>query len=181
MEETELIAAARSGDKDAFTELYQRHLSYVKAIGHTILRKDDLDDMCQETFLLAFTRLHSFEGNSQFRTWISRIAMNRCLAILRKERQASNGESNLIQLDETSDELLDGCIFAREDKALEGVTLRMDLDRLLRVLRPVQRRVLELAYGEDTPEQEIAEILGISLARVKSTIHHAKLQVRKNI
>ena len=63
MDETELIAAARLGDEDAFTELYQQHLGYVKAVGRAILRRNDLDDMCQDTFLLAFTRLHSFEGN----------------------------------------------------------------------------------------------------------------------
>ena len=74
MDETELIAAARRGDEDAFAELYHQHVGYVKAVGRAILRKNDLDDMCQETFLLAFTRLHSFEGNSQFRTWITRIA-----------------------------------------------------------------------------------------------------------
>ena len=87
MNETELIAAARLGDEEAFTELYQLHLGYVKAVGRAILRRNDLDDMCQDTFLLAFTRLHSFEGNSQFRTWITRIATNRCLAILRKGRR----------------------------------------------------------------------------------------------
>src|ERR1700685_908266 len=99
MDETELIAAARLGDEDAFTELYQQNLGYVKAVGRAVLRKNDLDDMCQDTFLSAFTRLHSFEGNSQFRTWICRIALNQCLMTLRKERQASNGESKLIRID----------------------------------------------------------------------------------
>ena len=80
MDETELIAAARRGDEDAFAELYHQHVGYVKAVGRAILRKNDLDDMCQETFLLAFTRLHSFEGNSQFRTWITRIATYRMLS-----------------------------------------------------------------------------------------------------
>src|ERR1700691_388883 len=117
MDETELIAAARSGDEDAFTELYQRHLGYVEAVGHSILRKNDVDDMCQDTFLVAFTRLDAFEGNSQFRTWISRIAMNRMLDTLRKRRQPSNGESNLLQIDEdmAADGVLDRCIFASVD------------------------------------------------------------------
>jgi len=178
MNETELIAAARLGDEDAFRELYQQHLGYVKAVGRAILRKNDLDDMCQDTFLLAFTRLHSFEGNSQFRTWITRIATNRCLAILRKERQ--NGESNHIRMDpETNDDLLDGCIFASEDKNLEGVQARLDMDKLLHGLKPMQRLVLEMAYVEDMPAQEIAEVLGTTLACVKNSIHHAKRRVRE--
>jgi RNA polymerase sigma-70 factor (ECF subfamily) len=178
MDETELIAAARSGDEDAFAELYRQHLGYVRAVGRTILRKNDLEDMCQDTFLLAFTRLHSFEGNSQFRTWITRIATHECLAILRKGRR--NGESNHIRMDpETSDDLLDGCIFASEDKDLEGMPVRLDMDRLLHGLKPMQRLVLEMAYVEDMPAQEIAEILGTTLACVKNSIHHAKRRVRE--
>jgi RNA polymerase sigma-70 factor (ECF subfamily) len=150
----------------------------VKAVGRAILRKNDLDDMCQDTFLLAFTRLHSFEGNSQFRTWITRIATYRCLAILRKGRR--NGESNQIRIDpETSDDLLDGCIFASEDKDLEGLPARLDMDRLLHRLKPIQRRVLEMAYVEDMPAQEIAEILGTTIACVKNSIHQAKLRLQK--
>jgi RNA polymerase sigma-70 factor (ECF subfamily) len=181
MDETELIAAACSGDEDAFTELYQQHLGYVKAVGHAILHKDDLEDMCQDTFLLAFTRLHSFERNSRFRTWITRIAINQCLMILRRERQASNGDSNLVQVDTEllADDFRERCIFASADKSLEGVPLRLDLERLLRVLKPFKRRVLEMAYLEDMPEQEIAEVLGVALACVKSTIHRAKRQLRK--
>ncbi len=120
MNETELIAAARLGDEDAFTEIYQEHLGYVKAVGRAILRKNDLDDMCQDTFLLAFTRLDSFEGNSQFRTWLTRIAVNQCLMSLRRERQASNGDSNLIQVDAEplADDVREQCIFASADKHL---------------------------------------------------------------
>ena len=130
MDETELIAAARLGNQDAFAELYRQHIGYVRAIGRSILRSRDLDDMCQETFLLAFTRLDSFEGNSRFRTWITRIAINQCLMILRKGRQASNGESHLVQM-ERDETRSDRCLLARRDTQLEGVRARLDLERLL--------------------------------------------------
>jgi RNA polymerase sigma-70 factor, ECF subfamily len=170
MDETELIAAARSGDQDAFAELYQQHLGYVRAVGRAILHKRDLDDMCQDTFLVAFTRLHSFEGNSQFRTWITGIATYRCYAILRKERR--DGESK-------RDDFIDGCRFAGKDKDLEEVAARLDMDKLLHGLKPMQRRALEMAYVEDMPAQEIAEILGTTIACVKNSIHQAKLRVRE--
>jgi RNA polymerase sigma-70 factor (ECF subfamily) len=170
MDETELIAAARSGDEDAFAELYRQHLGYVKAVGRVILRKNDVEDMCQDTFLRAFTRLHSFEGNSQFRTWITRIAVNQCLVSLRKGRRTNSEESNLTDIDAR---------FARGDRDLEGVPLRLDLEKLLRKLTRLQRRALEMAYVEDMPAQEIAEILGKSVACVKNSIHHAKLRARE--
>jgi RNA polymerase sigma-70 factor (ECF subfamily) len=149
-------------------------------VGRNILGKKDVDDMCQDTFLLAFTRLDSFEGNSQFRTWITRIAINQCLATLRKGRQASNGESHLVQIDAemASDKVLDRYVFASTDTQLEGVPARLDLNRLLCVLNPLQRRVLEMAYLEDIPDLEIAEILGTTLTSVKSRIYQAKRKVR---
>lgn len=174
MDETELIAAARLGNEDAFAELYRQHIGYVRAIGRSILRNRDLEDMCQETFLLAFMRLDSFEGNSRFRTWITRIAINRCLMILRKGRQASNGESHLVQMD------ADRCVFASRDIQLEGVGARLDLERLLGMLKPRQRRILEMAYRDDMPEQQIAEVLGIPLAAVTNRIYRAKRKVRNS-
>ena len=80
---------------------------------------------------------------------------------------------------ETSEDLLDGCMFASEDKNLEGLAARLDMDRLLHRLKPIQRRVLEMAYVEDMPAQEIAEMLGTTLACVKNSIHQAKLRLQK--
>ena len=171
MDETELIAAARLGDEDAFAELYRQHAKYVRAIGRSILHKNDLDDMCQDTFLLAFTRIASFAGNSQFRTWISRIAINQCLLSLRHGRQVSNGDSWLVQLDgEKVEPVL--------DPQLEGVQARLDLDKVLHVLAPIQQRILTMAYLEGMPDLEIAEALGTNLATVKSQIFQAKRRAR---
>jgi RNA polymerase sigma-70 factor (ECF subfamily) len=172
MDETELIAAARQGDQDAFAELHRRHIGYVRAIGRSILRNRDLEDMCQETFLLAFVRLDSFEGNSQFRTWITRIAINRCLMILRKGRQASNAESHLVQMD------ADQCVAVSRDAQLESVGARMDLERLLGTLKPMQRKIFEMAYVEDMPDSQIAEKLGTTVVAVKCTLYRVKRLLR---
>ena len=175
MDETELIAAARLGDEDAFAELYRQHNRYVRAIGRSILRKNDLDDMCQETFLRAFTRLDTFDVNLQFRPWITRIAINQCLLTLRQGRQASNGDSHLIQMDaEMADEAFDRFVFASADSQLEGVSARLDLDRLLQVLKPIERQVLEMAYLEGAPYMEIATVLGVPLTTVRAKISPPK-------
>jgi RNA polymerase sigma-70 factor (ECF subfamily) len=172
MDETELIAAARVGNQDAFAELYRQHIRYVRAIGRSILRSRDLEDMCQETFLLAFMRLDSFEGNSKFRTWITRIAINRCLMILRKGRQAGNVESHLVQMD------TDQCLVARRDAQLEGIGARLDLERLMGMLKPEQRQILEMAYVEDMPDLQIAETLGTTVVAVKCTLYRVRRLLR---
>jgi RNA polymerase sigma-70 factor (ECF subfamily) len=176
MDETELIAAARLGNEDAFAELYRQHIRYVRAIGRSILHNRDLDDMCQETFMLAFKRLDSFEGNARFRTWITRIAINRCLAILRKGRQASNGESHLVQLDEET--VADRYVYASRDSQLDGVGARLDLERLLGMLKPLQRQILEMAYVEDMPDLQIAEALDTTVVAVKCTLYRVRRLLR---
>jgi RNA polymerase sigma-70 factor (ECF subfamily) len=179
MDETELIAAARGGQEEAFAELYRQHIRYVRAIGRSILRKNDLDDMCQETFLRAFTRLHTFDVNLKFRPWITRIAINQCLLTLRQGRQASNGDSHLVQMDvEMTDEAFDRFVFACADTQLEGVSARLDLDRLLQVLNPLERQVLEMAYLEGVPYVEIAAVVDLPLTTVRTKIHNAKIKLR---
>ncbi len=181
MDETELIAAARMGNQDAFAQLYRQHARYVRAIGRSILGAEESEDMCQDTFLLAFTRLDRFEEKCPFRSWITRIAINRCLVRLRKGRQASNVESHLVQMDrEMAEEALDRVFFASKDRQLESVPARLDLKRLLQTLKPGQRRILEMAYVEDMPYQEIAEVLGIPVKAVISRVFRAKQIVKKN-
>jgi RNA polymerase sigma-70 factor, ECF subfamily len=170
MDEAELIARARMRDQDAFTELHRLHIRYVWAIGRSILHSHELEDFCQEVFLLAFTRLPSFDEQAQFRTWLTRIAVNRCLLMLRQERQASNGARHLVQLDAG---------FSAPDKYLEAVPDRLELNKIMQRLTPLQRRVLEMAYLEHLPGQEIATILGTTPAAVKNKIYDAKERLRE--
>jgi RNA polymerase sigma-70 factor, ECF subfamily len=170
MEESELIAAARVGDQDAFARLHQLHVGYVRGVIRSLTRSNDVDDLCQDTFLLAFTRLDSFEGMARFRTWLTRIAVNRCLVYLRR-----NGcNSQVVQIDAAGPDLS-----ATHDAQLGAVAARMDLAKLLEQLRPAQRQVLEMAYLEGMPDQEIAEALNTTLFAVKSKIYQAKRRIRK--
>ena len=181
MNEAELLTAACQGCNDAFAQLYKLHLPYVRSVGRAILHTNDLDDVCQETFLLAFTRLKSFKRQANFRTWITQIARNQCLMVLRRNRQITNGDSQLLQIDDdkAADDLLGQCIFTVEDRNLAAIPAQLDLAKLLRVLKPLQRAALEMAYLDDVPDQEIADRLGMTLASVKSVIHHGKKRVRE--
>jgi RNA polymerase sigma-70 factor (ECF subfamily) len=167
MEECALIAAARMGDQEAFAQLHRLHVGYVRSVIRSIMRNDnEVEDLCQDTFLLAFTRLDSFEGTAQFRTWLTRIAVNQCMVSLRKSKLQS------LQME-------DAKTFACHDARLEAVGARMDIDKLLRRLRPGQRQVLEMAYLDGLPDQEIAAALNTSLFSVKSKISRAKRRIRK--
>ncbi len=99
MDETKLIAAARLGDEDAFAELYRPAYWLRKAVGRSILRKERFGRYVPGHVLAGVYTAAIALKEVQFRTWITRIAMNQCLCTLRKARQASNGESNLMQID----------------------------------------------------------------------------------
>src|SRR5580692_9518906 len=87
--EEHLIAAAKTGRRAPFGELYERHLKRVSCVTRRIIRnREDAEDAAQECFLNAFVHLKDFDGRSQFATWLTRIAINVALMKLRKKRGA---------------------------------------------------------------------------------------------
>ena len=170
VDESRLIAAARKGDQGAFAELYRLHHVYVRGICRNILRDDSVDDLCQDTFLVAFTRLDSFAGKAMFRTWITRIAINQCLMTLRKRRHYVP-----VSLEEDT---LDRYIFIAKDAVLEGAPARMDLEKMMSVLTDSTREMLIMACLDGNTEQEIAERFGLSGDMVRKRIYWAKRRMR---
>jgi RNA polymerase sigma-70 factor, ECF subfamily len=170
VDESRLIAGARQGDQGAFAELYRLHHAYVRGICRNILRDDSVDDLCQDTFLVAFTRLDSFQGNAKFRSWITRIAVNQCLMTLRQRRHYVP-----MPLEEDT---LNRYIFVAKDAVLEGAPARMDLEKMMSVLKDSTRQMLVMAYLEGIPEVEIAESLGLSIDAVRCKLSRAKRKMR---
>ncbi len=168
MTECELIAAARVGDEEAFAKLHQLHAGYVRGVARSIMHSHDVEDICQDAFLLAFTRLHLFDGTARFRTWLTRITVNQCAVRLRRRKLPMASIENAESL-------------AGNDSQLEGVAARMDVDKLLQQLLPGQRQVLEMAYLDDMPDQEIADALHMTLLSVKGKIYGARRRLRKII
>src|SRR5215467_14859749 len=82
-----LVAQARSGHSGAFGALYERHKLKVYRTALRILRnQEDAEDAAQRSFQRAFTNLSRFRGDSTFSTWLTRIAINEALMILRQRR-----------------------------------------------------------------------------------------------
>lgn len=86
-EEAALILAAKSGDGQAFEILIERYQRRVLALARRFTRiREDAEDIAQQTFQKAFVHLHKFEGKSRFSTWLTRIAINEALMLLRRGR-----------------------------------------------------------------------------------------------
>jgi DNA-directed RNA polymerase specialized sigma24 family protein len=87
-EDRTLVAQAASGDRDALQALVERHQTWIYNIALRMLaHPQDAEDAAQEILIKALTRLSSFEGRSQFRTWLYRIAVNHVLNMRRGRRE----------------------------------------------------------------------------------------------
>ena len=94
-----LVSTAKSGDGDAFVELSKRHYSKVFGETYRITRnRQDAEDALQDSLIRAFTHLNKFEERASFSTWLTRIAINSALMILRKKRNCFE-----LSLDDTND------------------------------------------------------------------------------
>jgi RNA polymerase sigma-70 factor (ECF subfamily) len=178
--DAELVSTAKSGDANAFVELSKRHSNRVLLTTYRITRNwQDAEDALQDSLLKAFSHLNGFQEKSSFATWLTRIAINSALMILRKKRvcveisiEASDDSGGQYERWETRS--------LTEDP--ESHLARKEREELLRdaILRlpRVCREVLELRQAREYSTREIAQALGISVPAVKSRLSRAKVTLR---
>jgi RNA polymerase sigma-70 factor (ECF subfamily) len=180
-DESALVARAKSGDMDAFSELVTHYDRRVFRMAKQITQNDDdAEDVLQETFLKAYTHLDNFQGNSKFYTWLVRIAVNEALMKLRKRRSdrtvpldepINTGEDEMIReiavWDENPEES-----YSREE-------LSSVLNEAIQSLKPAYRTVFILRDIEELSIEETAEALNLSISAVKSRLLRARLQLRE--
>jgi RNA polymerase sigma-70 factor, ECF subfamily len=182
-DEMELVARAKAGDTDAFSELVRHYDSRVFRMAKQITQNDDdAEDVLQETFLKAYTHLDDFQGNSKFYTWLVRIAVNEALMKLRKRRS-----DKTVPLDEPIDTGEDEMIreIAVWGENPEDTYSRDELVQILeqavQSLKPAYRTVFVLRDIEGLSIEETAEALGLSISAVKSRLLRARLQLREKL
>lgn len=163
----ELLARAREGDLDAFGALVRRFEPRVRAVLWRLLDDErDLEEATQDTFVQAWRNLDRFGGRSAVFTWLYRIAVNEALMRLRRRRPPT------VELEEAPDP------GAPEDETAE---LRTFLLARLRALPEEYRVPLVLRDLDGLSNQEVADVLGISLSAAKSRIHRARMQIRAEL
>ena len=174
-----LVAAARSGSSAAFAELreiYARRV-YWKLLNMT-KNREDAEDALQDTFLRAYMALHTFEERSSFYTWITRIAINSALMILRRRRTRAE-----VSFDSPGEreEAIPGFEFEDPRPSPEHICVHRQryacMQRSIWNLQPRLRKVLEMQMVDNCSIREIAQALGISEAAVKSRLSRARARL----
>ena len=182
-EESELVARARKGDSNAFTDLVNRHYRKIYHLAKRITQDDhEAEDVLQETFLKAYEHLESFQGHSKFSTWIARIAMNEALMKLRKRRSHPTVSLHepLNSVEDMGTREVAGWDGNPEQQYSQGELQRI-LQEALQSLRPNCRTVFVLCDVEEFSIEETAEALGISIPATKSRLFRARMALREKL
>ena len=175
----ELVRRAKADDSRAFGELVSRYESKVYSLALRMVRNpEDAEDVLQDTFLRAYRGIKSFQGNSTFSTWIYRITANSALMRLRK-RQLPTVSIEDSDERETPINIADWAPGPVEQ--LLSQETQQAMSEAIDSLPPEFRQVFVLRDIEELSNSEVAEILEISIAAVKSRLHRARLKVRNRL
>jgi RNA polymerase sigma-70 factor, ECF subfamily len=177
-----LVARAKSGHEDAFGELYERHQRQAYRTALRILRhRQDAEDAVQRAFQRALVNLERFRGDSTFSTWLTRIAMNEALMLLRQRRTRKPHHENSVDAaqDDGGVEIADGG--PTPEEILCESERRAALHRAIGRLRKNLKIVVLLGELQGLTSAETARRLGLTVSTVKARTVHARRVLRKHL
>ena len=177
-----LVLKAKSGHSVAFGELYERHRSKIYCSVFRVLRnQQDAEDAVQQSFQQAFTHLHRFRQDAAFSTWVTRIAINEALMMLRRRRvttSAFESSNDDFKAPSPLDLVDDG---PTPEQAFAKKESRTVVIRAISRLRKSLRTVALLRELQGLSNAEIARRLGLTPGAVKARAFHARRDLRKRL
>jgi RNA polymerase sigma-70 factor (ECF subfamily) len=174
-----LVSAARSGCRTAFNQLWEL---YSRRIYRTILgitkNVQDAEDALQDSFFRAFIALDSFEGRASFYSWLTRIAINCALGILRKRR--SHPESSLDTTSQHEDESAPQEFIDLAPDPEQTYAQHQSHTNLMQAIDQLPiclQQAIQTYIADDCSLREVADRLNISEAAAKSRLYRARRQL----
>ena len=178
MSDAEVIAAVLRSDPARFESLVQKYSPRIFATARRYARREsEVEDIVQEIWLKAYTKLASFRGDAPFDHWLMRLAVRTCYDFLRGHQR--NREASFTDLSEPEDDWLERFAAAPEAATENADAAKQLIDRVLDLLSPPARMVITLLEIEDRTVKEIAELTGWSVALVKVRAFRARAEMRK--
>jgi RNA polymerase sigma-70 factor, ECF subfamily len=170
-----LVRAAQKGDMAAFEELVARHRDKIYARAFSMMRsEEDAVDLSQEAWVKGWQRLKQFQGDSSFVTWMTRIVINLCLDLLRKQKRHRAESIELLEEEAGGVERQMPVVTVNPTEGLERSELRQRIDKALAQLSYEHRTVLILHEFEELEYKEIAKRMQCSIGTVMSRLFYAR-------
>lgn len=178
-----LVAAAKNGEATAFAMLVERHERKIFYVALRMTRnREDAEDVAQQSFQKAFVHLNSFVGKSSFSTWLTRIAINEALMVLRKIRgwrevliDDVNGNADTAASMEIPAATPDPeASYSRQER-------QRILSSAMKELTPGMRKTIELRELDELSTRETARAMSLSVSAVKARVFHGRKKLREAI
>ena len=181
VEETDeqIIGRVRGGQGDAFELLVQRYRQRVYRLAVRFTRnREEAEEISQEVFFAVYRKLGQFEGKSSFSTWLYRVAVNASLMRLRSRDQPETVPIEELAQDLPCDEEES---FKPPDYRLSSEESLAEIEKAMDDMSTDFKTVLILRDIEDFSNEEVAEIMGLTVAAVKSRLHRARAFLRRRL
>lgn len=176
-QERELVLRCQNGDVDAMGTLVTQYQQWVYNIAYGMLgHREDAQDVAQDTFLSVWENIGGFKFRSRFSTWLYRIVTNKCLNLIDKHQRRKTDPMEIddsqpwVPLDTVTPEQV---LLRKERKEIVHAALAK--------LKASYREILVLRELQELSYEEISEILGCTLGRVKSRLHEARKALKKEL
>jgi RNA polymerase sigma-70 factor (ECF subfamily) len=178
-----LIERVKAGDHAAFTELVHRYEGKVYQLALRLTGNEmDAMDVIQDVFLSVYQKIHTFRGAAAFSSWLYRITANAAFAKLNQRRRAAavSIDDVLPAVEEQSSDIHSEWS-QKPDAVLSNKEARDALEKEIQNLPDDFRTVVILRDVQNMSNQDVAEILHLSVPAVKSRLHRARLILRKRL
>lgn len=177
--EVDLARRIAEGDEEALAEAYLRYRDrLVRFCGNFVTSRQDAEDLAQDAFLQFRITIDRFRIGEKFGPWLYKIARNKCLDFLKKKRPVLLGKQWSDSFSGHTVELNLKAVGPSPATSAERADLCRAMSDVLDGLKEEQRTVFLLKYVEELTRQEIADILDIPPATVKSRLYHTVRQIR---
>jgi len=179
MNDAEIVRRVLDGDVNAFALLVDEHCAQILAVTSRHVPQDRAAEVAHESFVRAFERLGTFKGESPFVHWLTRIALRRCADFWRGRARSREtvfsalGSGAREWIENIPDAAADG-LEAHAERSEAGVIL----DWALAQLAPDDRLVLTMTHMDGQPLNNVADLMGWSLSKVKVRSHRARRKLR---
>ena len=171
----QLVKRSQRGDTLAYEELVSRHRDKVYARAFSMMRnEDDAVDLSQEAWIKGWQRLKQFQGDSSFATWMTRITINLCLDLMRKQKRQRTESIEQMSEETGGVERQMPVINPNPTEGLERSELRKRIDQAMTQLSAAHRTVLILHEFEELEYKAIAKAMKCSLGTVMSRLFYAR-------
>ena len=183
LHDRELIKRFKKGSLEAFEELIKRYEAKIYNLAMRFTRnQEDSEEVVQDVFSTIYRKVGSFEGKSAFSSWLYRIIVNAAFMKLRKRKQ-----DHTIALEDLAPNIKQACLDqdhlfgTRNENAGTTREMREMIQGAINLLPYQYRAVFVLRDVDGMSNQEVGEILNLSIPAVKSRLHRSRLMLRKKL